>query len=122
MPPRLLNEASAPPLGTGVVAEHVVVDEVQLPVGAVLVAYSDGLVERPDRDLEAQLDLLCALVGRAYDPRLTDDTLQNLLNAILSELVPVPAAVRDDVCVLVLRRDRDSSEEHQPTPSLLGVG
>jgi phosphoserine phosphatase RsbU/P len=104
-PPRLLSEATAPPLGTGVVGQHATVDEIQLPVNALLVAYSDGLVERRGCNLDDQLALLRALVERAYDPSLPDATPENLVETILNVLVPDPATARDDVCILVVRRE-----------------
>lgn len=104
----LLSEAAAPPLGTGVVAELAPVDEIVLPVGAVLVAYSDGLVERPDRDLEEQLEVLRALVERALPATPSTRTPEGLVDAILDELVPDPSMARDDLCILVLRREATS--------------
>jgi serine phosphatase RsbU (regulator of sigma subunit) len=106
-PARLLAEASAPPLGTGFVSEHAVVDEVHIPVGAVLVGYSDGLVERPDRDLEDQIELLRGIVEREANAGAgaAEVKLADLVHAVLRELVPYPATARDDVCVLLLRRE-----------------
>jgi serine phosphatase RsbU (regulator of sigma subunit) len=103
--PVLLDEATAPPLGTGVVADLAPVHEIVLPVGAVLVAYSDGLVERPDRDLDEQLHLLRALVEETYAPGLPGASLSSFVDAIFATLVPDAAATHDDVCVLVLRRE-----------------
>jgi serine phosphatase RsbU (regulator of sigma subunit) len=103
-PPRLLTEASAPPLGTGVVGWHAVNDEIEWPVGAVLIAYSDGLVERPECDLEEQIERLRALVERDYQPS-TGLTLDDLAAKILAELVPDATSARDDICILLLRRD-----------------
>ena len=101
----LLSEATAPPLGTGVVGANAPVEEIFLPAGAYLVAFSDGLIERPDRDLEQQLHLLREVVERAYRQQGVGTTPQELVSAIIGELVPNAAAARDDVCVLVLRRD-----------------
>lgn len=104
-PPLLLSEASAPPLGTGAVGAHVRVGEIYWPPGALLVAYSDGLVERPSCDLEDQMHLLRELVGRVYAPTLAGDSIGGIAAAILDELVPDPAAAHDDVCILVLRSE-----------------
>jgi serine phosphatase RsbU (regulator of sigma subunit) len=104
-PTQLLAEASAPPLGTGVVGRHAVVDEVHVPVGALLVAYSDGLVERPDRDLDDQIEELRVVVERACGEASADTTLDQLVVGILADLVPEPENARDDVCLLVLRRE-----------------
>jgi len=104
---RLLSEASAPPLGTGFVGQHARVEEIQLPIGALLVAYSDGLVERPDRDLECQIEFLRGVVEESYEPGRKDVTLDELVQSILAELVPDLESARDDICVLMLRRDAD---------------
>ncbi len=74
----LLREAGAPPLGTGVVREHAPVDEIYLPVGAFLVAYSDGLVERVDRDLDSQIEQLRELVDRTCRPPGGDATTSHV--------------------------------------------
>jgi serine phosphatase RsbU (regulator of sigma subunit) len=103
-PTVLLEEAGAPPLGTGEVARHVEVHEVLWPVGAVLVAYSDGLVERPDADLDDRLSVLCATVEGANDWTADDQTPSRLVDVTLAAMVPDVAAARDDICVLALRR------------------
>jgi serine phosphatase RsbU (regulator of sigma subunit) len=103
--PCLLAAASAPPLGTGAVAAHVRTEEVRWQAGAVLVAYSDGLVERPERDLEDQLHHLRDLVGHAHANRAVDATPRSVAEELLNALVLDPASALDDVCILVLRRD-----------------
>ena len=50
-PTRLLEEATSPPLGVGAAGHAAQEHTLGLPVGAVLVAYSDGLVERRGTDL-----------------------------------------------------------------------
>jgi serine phosphatase RsbU (regulator of sigma subunit) len=104
-PPRLLAAASAPPLGTGAVAAHVRVDEVLWQAGALLVAYSDGLVERPARDLEAQIHDLRDLVGWTYAALDADATPGLLAETLLNAVVPDATSTLDDVCILVLRRE-----------------
>jgi serine phosphatase RsbU (regulator of sigma subunit) len=104
-PPRLLAEASAPPLGTGAVGAHVQVDEVFWKLGSLLVAYSDGLVERRQRDLEVQLHQLRDLVGRAHTNPVSGATPFSVAEALLSALVPDPESALDDVCILLLRRE-----------------
>jgi serine phosphatase RsbU (regulator of sigma subunit) len=103
--PQLLAEASAPPIGTGCVMEHAVVDQVQLPIGALLVGYSDGLVERPECDLEDQIAVLRDVVDRTNRLSPADVSLVDLMAAILAELLPDPGTARDDVCLLMLRRE-----------------
>ena len=100
----LLADAAAPPLGTGVVSRFAQVDEIFVPKGAHLVVFTDGLVERPDQDLDAQLDRLRELVERTHGGAASSPPPQDLLDTVLAELVPDPASARDDVCLLVLRR------------------
>jgi serine phosphatase RsbU (regulator of sigma subunit) len=102
--PRLLRAASAPPLGTGAVAAHVRAHQVRWPAGALLVAYSDGLVERPQRDLDDQIQQLRELVGLTCATH-ADAAPHVLAEKLLRSAVPDPAASHDDVCILVLRRD-----------------
>jgi sigma-B regulation protein RsbU (phosphoserine phosphatase) len=102
-PVRLLQLASAPPLGTGVAPAHAVDVKEVLPPGAVLVAYSDGLVERPDQNLDDQLRLLQASVTLACDPARAGSATQ-IASEILASLVPDPQRAHDDVCLLVVRR------------------
>lgn len=100
----LLAVADAPPLGTGLphppAREHATV----LPPGAVLVAYSDGLVERRGTDFGEQLDDLARLVARVCDPA-RDVTPEQIAAEIMQVLVPDPAGADDDICLLVVRRD-----------------
>lgn len=100
---RVLAEADAPALGTGLAhaasAEHVEV----LPPGAVLVAYSDGLIERRGTDFDVQLSLLTEVVARACDP-VGAGTAESIAADILDALVPDPVRAEDDVCLLVVRR------------------
>lgn len=101
-PSRLLENAASPPLGVGsgqLVAEHCE----HLPAGAVLVAYSDGLVERRGTDIDAQIELLRDIVTGACDPA-RDAGADEIASEIVSSLVPVPGCAEDDVCLLVVRR------------------
>jgi serine phosphatase RsbU (regulator of sigma subunit)/PAS domain-containing protein len=80
-----------PPLGSGFGG----VDEVELPLepGDVLVAFTDGLVERRSEPIEVGLDRLCAVladVGNGEDVGL----------ALVARLA---ADSQDDVCVMTLR-------------------
>ena len=102
-PSRLLDLATTPPLGIGV-ADELAVEHVEvLPLGSILVAYSDGLVERPGKHLDEQLGLLTSIVERACDPaRAAAPTA--IAAEILGTLIPDPGAALDDVCLLVVRR------------------
>ena len=103
-PARLLHEADAPPLGVGAAERSVQEHRRELPVGAVLVAYSDGLVERRGTDLDDRLALLRRVVEAACHPDSTGDAHQTA-SLILSTLLPEVDRAEDDVCLLVIRRE-----------------
>jgi PAS domain S-box-containing protein len=79
-PARWLDGASSPPLGIGdVTAREEVSDTVE--VGTLLIAYSDGLVERRDRTVDAGSEVLRQLAERYRDlgvERLTARLLDEL--------------------------------------------
>ncbi|MCA1711251.1 MAG: serine/threonine-protein phosphatase [Actinobacteria bacterium] len=102
-PARLLAEASAPPLGVGLAHQHAANATETLPPGSVLVAYSDGLVERRRSDIEEQLAALQRVVTDACDPARAD-TAKDIAANILDALVPDLDRAEDDVCVLVVMR------------------
>jgi anti-sigma regulatory factor (Ser/Thr protein kinase) len=102
-PARLLQAASVPPLGVGVAREHALAQTETLPHGAVLVAYSDGLVERRRTDIEEQIADLQRVVTAACDPTSAADAHQ-IADRILDALVPDPDRAEDDVCLLVVVR------------------
>jgi serine phosphatase RsbU (regulator of sigma subunit) len=102
-PARLLAEASAPPLGVGLAHQHAANDTETLPVGAVLVAYSDGLVERRRVDIEQQIAALQRVVTVACNPARIG-TAKDIAGDILDALVPDIDRAEDDVCVLVVMR------------------
>lgn len=102
VPARPLALSDAPPLGTGFVrqvAEHMTV----LAPGSVLVAYSDGLIERQRTHFDDQLALLGAAADAACGPH-RDCMPASVAVGLVESLVPEPDAASDDVCVLVLRR------------------
>ena len=72
---------------------------VTLPAGALLLLYTDGLVESRGRDIEGGIDLLCATVT-AVDPRATPD---QVCGAILASMIGPDRD--DDVALLVIRID-----------------
>jgi hypothetical protein len=69
----------------------------------VLVAYSDGLVERRGTVSGEQLALLTRIVARACDPERAG-TADSIAVEVLEALVPDHDRAEDDVCVLVARR------------------
>lgn len=106
-PPILLARTYSPPLGVGVVGELVQEHELTLPVGAILVAYSDGLIERRGTQFDDQIALLIEVVSRACDPA-RQDSAEDIATKILDALVPQPEQAEDDVCLLVVRRQPPS--------------
>jgi PAS domain S-box-containing protein len=82
-----------PPLGFG--SSRFYEQSVSLPPGAVLALYTDGLVERRDRDLDTGIDLLTARI-RADAP-----ALQELPGALVDSIAP--GANEDDIAILVAR-------------------
>ena len=72
---------------------------VTLAAGALLVLYTDGLVEDHRRDIEGGIDLLCATVT-AVDPRATPDAV---CGAIITSMIGPDRD--DDVALLVIRID-----------------
>ncbi|MFD8633957.1 SpoIIE family protein phosphatase [Streptomyces sp. NPDC059533] len=73
--------------------------EIELPAGAILALYTDGLIEARGRDIETGLDALRAeLAG-------PPGTLEALADRILTNLLPIPPT---DDTVLVLARVRRS--------------
>ena len=105
-PTRLLAEASAPPLGTGQVDPHVMADRVRLPPGALLVTYSDGLIERAGLDLEHQLEALRLIVDKVYEPAMSQPSLEQMVERILQQLPHSPVDAPDDVCILAVHLPR----------------
>ncbi len=87
----------------GLAHEHAANDTEVLPVGSVLVAYSDGLVERRSIDIDDQIDELRHVVTVACDPAGAGGA-HAIAGSVLQALVPDPERAEDDVCVLVLVR------------------
>ncbi|MGZ4590389.1 MAG: SpoIIE family protein phosphatase [Actinomycetes bacterium] len=87
-----LTRGAGPPLGAGplTLPEH----RVELPPGALLALYTDGLVERRDSDLDTGIDALAAELGEATRA-IHDGTPDTLVNVLL------PDGPDDDVAVLL---------------------
>lgn len=101
--PVLLGVTDAPPLGTGLAHTAAREHRAVLPVGAVLVAYTDGLIERRESDIGDGLTQLTQALARALERKDADDAdavAQDILDALVAE----PAQAEDDVCLLVVRR------------------
>lgn len=68
---------------------------VELPPGSTLLFYTDGLIERRDRDLDAMLaELRQAVAGLGERP------LDALCDELLARFAAQPS---DDVCLLAVR-------------------
>lgn len=89
----LLEVPTGPPLGAELGGYEAVT--VPIPPGAVLLLYTDGLVERRTLDIDESLERLTGL-------RLTvDGPLEHILDALLVHLMSGPA--EDDVALLATR-------------------
>ena len=71
-----------------------------LPSGAVIVMYTDGLVERRDRDLDTGIDALAAHVRAGSDP------VQTLPGSLVDALAPEGS--EDDIAILIARISDES--------------
>jgi anti-sigma regulatory factor (Ser/Thr protein kinase) len=71
-------------------------EELDLPPGAVLVLYTDGLVERPGESLDAGLERLVSTVRVSYDD------LEHLGDALVGALLP-DGPGNDDAALLLAR-------------------
>ncbi|MCC9706690.1 PAS domain S-box protein [Streptomyces sp. MNU76] len=103
------HRLSAPvgvPLGVNDASDgEVLFAEVTLPLlpGSTLVLYTDGLVERPGTDIEAQIDVLTHALealpkGVPMDPEKLDRAAARLIRT----LIPDTAAHDDDVTLLMI--------------------
>jgi phosphoserine phosphatase RsbU/P len=93
-PAKLVEMEVLPPVGIGPGLRQPTT-RVTLDRGAVLVFYTDGLVERRYEDLDTYLSRLCATVS-ADDP---ETVCSNVMRAMIGSDAP-----EDDVAVLALRR------------------
>lgn len=92
---RLLARPSGVLLGTVPAAEYHLAYE-ELAAGDILFFYTDGLIERRDRDIDQGIiALLTAAAGRC------GETADEAVEALLDRLGP--PTVEDDVCVLAVR-------------------
>ncbi|CAM5302835.1 SpoIIE family protein phosphatase [Streptomyces pilosus] len=91
---RHLDLPSGPPLGVGGLPFESA--ELELPDGAVLAFYTDGLVESPGRDPEVGHALLREALSDAAGP--LDETCDRVLQSVLA-----PGGASDDVALLLTR-------------------
>jgi serine phosphatase RsbU (regulator of sigma subunit) len=95
--PAFLAASPEPPVG--VVGSGYSEHRDELPRGATLVLYTDGLIEGRTRDIDAGMRALAA----AAETIGADEPLGEVADRLLAVLVDRPA---DDVCLLVVRRPR----------------
>ncbi|MGW8883623.1 SpoIIE family protein phosphatase [Streptomyces sp. NPDC055749] len=87
---------AGPPLGIGGMPFESA--EFTVPEGSRLVLYTDGLIERRDRDIDEGLDVLRTALG--HPDRTPEETCDDVLAALL------PTHPTDDVALLVARTHR----------------
>ncbi|MDT3397760.1 SpoIIE family protein phosphatase [Streptomyces sp. B1866] len=108
---------AGPPLGLGGLPFETT--ELELPEGSHLVLYTDGLVEKRDRDIETGLELLRRSLARRPD-RTPEETCQAVLEAML------PDRPSDDIALIVARTrvlaaERTADWEVPADPAQVGV-
>jgi hypothetical protein len=96
---RLVEIPVGPPLGVRREIHRAAVD-LSWPAGAVLLFYTDGLVERRDVDIDTRLDQLARAVPAAHP--------EAVCAAVMHEMIGHDL-VLDDVAVLAARRTPDGS-------------
>ncbi|WP_183093143.1 PP2C family protein-serine/threonine phosphatase [Nocardioides stalactiti] len=92
---RFLTMPIGPPLGVGPSSYEATT--VTLPAGATFLAYTDGLVERRDEDIDTGMDRLLAAARRHRDLAV-DDLLPSIREDMSGDGAP------DDIAMLALRR------------------
>jgi len=96
----LVAAHTRPPLGSGSNGAGEL--RLHLEPGDVLVAFTDGLVERRGEPIEVGLDRLCEVLAEVGDG-------EDVGLALVARLA---ADSEDDVCVMTLRVDADDAEAH----------
>ena len=91
---RLVRPTVGPPLGVEPRTSRAAVD-LEWPAGAVLLFYTDGLIEQRDADIEERMDELVAAVPAA-EP-------ENVCTRVMHEMIGANAAT-DDIAFLAVRR------------------
>jgi len=92
---RLVAAPPDPPIGLAFTAQRRRVTKVGLPAGGVLAFYTDGLVERRDRDLDDRLRELETAVEATWPERAGSRIMTALIGA---------RPAQDDVALLIVRR------------------
>jgi serine phosphatase RsbU (regulator of sigma subunit) len=108
---RLVDLPSGAPLGIGGISYTTT--EIPVVPGAVLVLYTDGLVEAREHDLDERLEELTHLLAGPHP------SLDELADTLMNRLAPTPA--QDDIALLIARVGTSIPGE-RPTRSLDGSG
>jgi signal transduction histidine kinase/DNA-binding response OmpR family regulator/serine phosphatase RsbU (regulator of sigma subunit) len=109
-PARRLTGAASPPLGVG--QPGMVEERVELPADALLVLYTDGLVERRDSDLDAGIDAL------AQELDAWSGSLEDLPMRLVQSLLP--DGPDDDIAVLLAQVDQSAAQESSVSIAITG--
>src|SRR5699024_8653803 len=108
-PAALVDSVVDPPLGFGL-AESRRTTRLDVPTGAVVCLYTDGLVERSDSTLDAGEDRLC----RAVSADSAESVCTTVMDTLLGE-----HSVEDDVALLTV--SRQAPAEALPTAAASDV-
>lgn len=100
-PPQLLNEAGSVPLAVKHPEPRPQTSHPLAP-GSTLMLYTDGLVERRDQSIDAQIDRLAAVVADT-----TNLQIEEVADAVLGRLAP-DSGYDDDVAIVLYRSARAS--------------
>ncbi|MGW4908809.1 SpoIIE family protein phosphatase [Streptomyces sp. NPDC004270] len=108
----LVPMTAGPPLGVGGLPFEAV--ELDLPEGAVVALYTDGLIEDRDRDVDRATEEMCRALSASADS--LEDLSDNVLKAVL------PEQPSDDVALLLVRTralgtDRVATWDVPPDPA-----
>ena len=95
---QVLDGGLRTPVGVRGLSTELAEAETTLPVGATLIAFSDGLVERRDRPLRQGLAQLHAAIAALPDGMTATEVRDRLVDELLGP------RQEDDVCLLVVRR------------------
>ncbi|MEW2288401.1 SpoIIE family protein phosphatase [Streptomyces sp. NPDC047841] len=99
-----------------------------LPPGSTVALYTDGLVERPGTDIEAQIDVLAhTLDGVLRNAPCGPDALDATAAHLLGSLIPDTATHDDDVTLLLLgvpepQESPGSAVRRDAQPDRAGLG
>ncbi|MGV9245533.1 ATP-binding SpoIIE family protein phosphatase, partial [Streptomyces sp. NPDC003710] len=95
-PIRVLPAPVSAPLGVGGIPHQQA--RLAVPPGATLLLYTDGLVETPGSDIEAQLTELITALADAFA---TTGSLESVADRVLAKLLPDTEGHNDDVTLLL---------------------